>query len=179
MSPRTNDPPQWRDDSPPSSAVYFAWLMDRDRKSPALKQLQGRIWEGGYRTGALKGSVFPDVRPAFERWHRGGVEINIYSSGSVLAQQLLFGATAHGDLTTFISRFFDTAVGAKTSRDSYRRIAGELKLDAVHVLFVSDVPEELDAATSAGCQALLAIRPGNLTTVRTTLETIRSFDQIV
>ena len=39
--------------------------MDRDVKSPALKRLQGLIWEGGYRTGELKGQVFPDVPPAF------------------------------------------------------------------------------------------------------------------
>ncbi len=173
------DPPEWREDSPVSAAAYLDWLMDRDRKSPALKLLQGRIWEGGYRSGALKGSVFPDVRPAFERWQASRVEIAIYSSGSVLAQRLLFGATADGDLTPFISEFFDTAVGAKTSPDSYRRIAGGLNLDAAHVLFVSDVPGELDAAKSAGCQALLAVRPGHRTLIDIEGETIRSFDEIV
>ena len=173
------DPPEWREDSAVSAAAYLDWLMDRDRKSPALKLLQGRIWEGGYRSGALKGSVFPDVRPAFERWQASHVEIAIYSSGSVLAQRLLFGATADGDLTPFISGFFDTAVGAKTSPDSYRRIAGGLNLDAAHVLFVSDVPGELDAAKSAGCQALLAVRPGNRIVTDTDVDTIRSFDQIV
>jgi enolase-phosphatase E1 len=173
------DPPEWRDDSPPTAAVYIDWLMDRDRKSPALKLLQGRIWEGGYRSGALKGSVFPDVRPAFERWHAGGVAIAIYSSGSVLAQRLLFGATADGDLRPLLSGFFDTAVGAKTSADSYRRITGEMQVHAAHVLFVSDTTEELDAARTGGCQVLLAVRPGNRTPTHTMAETIRSFDQIV
>jgi enolase-phosphatase E1 len=173
------DPPEWREDSPVSAAAYLDWLMDRDRKSPALKWLQGRIWEGGYRSGALKGSVFSDVRPAFERWQASCVEIAIYSSGSVLAQRLLFGATADGDLTPFISGFFDTAVGAKTLPDSYRRIAGALHLDAAHMLFVSDVSGELDAAKSAGCQALLAVRPGNRTLTGIGVETILSFDEIV
>lgn len=172
-------PPEWREDAPVSAAAYLEWLMDRDRKSPALKLLQGRIWERGYRSGALAGRVFSDVRPAFERWHASRVAIAIYSSGSVLAQQLLFGATQEGDLTPFISGFFDTAVGAKSSPDSYRRIAGEWRHETRAMLFVSDVPAELDAAKSAGCQVLLAIRPGNPAVTDIQAETISSFDQIL
>jgi enolase-phosphatase E1 len=173
------DPPEWQDDAPVSAAEYLEWLMDRDLKSPALKLIQGLIWEGGYRSSVLKGMVFPDVRPAFERWRAAAVKIAIYSSGSVLAQRLLFGATADGDLTPFIAGFFDTGVGAKTSPDSYRRIARGLNYNAGEVLFVSDVPAELDGARSAGYQVLLAERPGNRTVTDTGAESIRSFDQIV
>jgi enolase-phosphatase E1 len=173
------DPPEWQDDAPVSAAAYLEWLMDRDLKSPALKLIQGHIWEGGYRSGVLKGMVFADVRPAFERWRAVSVKIAIYSSGSVLAQRLLFGATADGDLTPFIAGFFDTRVGAKTSPDSYRRIARGLNHNAGEVLFVSDVPAELDGARAAGYQVLLAERPGNHAVTGTEAETIRSFDEIV
>ena len=173
------DPPEWSEDAPVSAAAYFEWLMDRDLKSPALKMLQGQIWEGGYRSGVLKGTVFPDVRPAFERWRAIPVTIAIYSSGSVLAQRLLFGATADGDLTPFITEFFDTGAGPKTSADSYRGIARALGHAAVEVLFVSDAKAELDAARSAGCQVLLAERPGNHAVNATDAETIKSFDEIV
>jgi enolase-phosphatase E1 len=173
------DPPEWQDDAPVSAAAYLEWLMDRDLKSPALKLIQGYIWEGGYQSGVLKGMVFPDVRPAFERWRAVPVKIAIYSSGSVLAQRLLFGATADGDLTPFIAGFFDTAVGRKTTPDSYRRIARALNQGAGEVLFVSDVPAELDGARSAGCQVLLAERPGNRPVTDTEADTIGSFDQIV
>ena len=37
---------------------YLLWLMDRDRKSTALKSLQGRIWKSGYEAGELVGTVF-------------------------------------------------------------------------------------------------------------------------
>ena len=169
----------WWETEPESASAYLEWLMDRDVKSPALKLLQGQIWEGGYRTGVLKGQVFPDVPPAFARWRALDVTIAIYSSGSVLAQRLLFGATPEGDLTPFISGFFDTAVGAKRSPDSYTMISAALNREAAQVLFVSDTPAELDAARAAGCQTLLAIRPGNRTLSTTEAETIRSFDQIV
>jgi 2,3-diketo-5-methylthio-1-phosphopentane phosphatase len=143
------------------AAAYAERLMDQDRKSPGLKRLQGLIWKGGYQSGELRGQVFPDVAPAMRRWHDAQITIAIYSSGSELAQRLLFGTTQDGDLTPFISRFFDTAVGPKHAAASYQRIADDLGCAPAQVLFVSDVTGELDAARAAGCQVLLAIRPGN------------------
>ena len=156
-------PPDWPEGStdPEPVSKYVAWLMDRDRKSPGLKALQGQVWEGGYRSGLLKGEVFEDVPPSMASWRRAGVGVAIYSSGSVLAQRLLFGTTRSGDLTRLISAFFDTAVGAKTSPDSYRRIAHDLNVSAERILFVSDAGLELDAAAAAGCQVALCVRPGN------------------
>ena len=156
--------PEWRDSDAEgtiaSVAAWVEWLMERDRKSPALKLLQGQIWEVGYRTGALQGEVFPDVPPALARWRGHGVDIAIYSSGSVLAQKLLFGTTKYGDLTRFISAFFDTAAGAKTSPDSYRHIADVMRCPIERLLFISDAAGELGAAASAGCQVVLCVRPG-------------------
>lgn len=159
------DLPVWRDLTPDqsreSAAAYVRWLMDRDRKSPALKALQGLIWQHAYAAGELKGEVFDDVPRALARWGDQGLRVAIYSSGSELAQRLLFGSTIHGDLTPRISRFFDTAVGAKTDPVSYTRIATVLECDPGEMLFVSDVTAELAAAEAAGCVAMLCIRSGN------------------
>lgn len=138
---------------------YVYWLMDRDRKSGPLKALQGRIWEEGYVTGALTGEVYPDVRDAFHRWTESGRRIAIFSSGSVLAQQLLFGRSSAGDLSPFLSGYFDTAVGAKDEPESYRRIVAALSVHPPRTLFVSDVVKELDAARAAGLRTLLCVRP--------------------
>ena len=105
--------------------------------------------------------------------------ILIYSSGSVLAQKLLFAHTEAGDLTPFISGFFDTNVGAKKDAESYRRIANGLKLRPSEIIFVSDVTAELDAAAVAGLQTLLCLRPGNPQTEAGSNALIRSFDEIV
>lgn len=146
---------------PDSIAAYVEWLIERDRKSTGLKSLQGKIWRHGYVEGSLKSQVYADVAPAFERWREQGLSINIFSSGSVLAQQLLFAYTEAGDLTKFIDNYFDTNVGKKGEAESYRRIAEALKLPTNEILFVSDVVAELDAATEAGMSTLLSIRPGN------------------
>jgi enolase-phosphatase E1 len=175
-------PPPWSDgaDAELSSvAAYVEWLMDRDRKSPGLKLLQGYIWERGYRSGALKAEVFPDVGPAIERWRSSGIVVAIYSSGSVLAQQLLFAHTITGDLTPLVNRFFDTEVGAKTSPDSYHRIAAALHCPTHRLLFVSDARTELDAARQAGCDVLLCVRPGNpAQSAPPGLDMIHGFDEI-
>lgn len=143
-------------------AAYVEQLMDRDAKSPGLKALQGLIWNVGYGSGALYGVVFDDVPAALKRWKAAGIRTAIYSSGSVLAQKLIFGVTKKfGDLTAEISAFFDTAVGLKREAASYAAIASQLRIEPRRILFVSDVVAELNAAAEAGCQVVLMVRPGN------------------
>lgn len=154
-----------------SVVAYIHWLMDRElksmdlkstpQKSTALKSLQGKIWEQGYRDGILKSPVFPDVVPALERWRRAGLTISIFSSGSVLAQKLLFEHTEAGDLTPLISNYFDTTTGPKAKPDSYGRIAAALNISPAEILFVSDIVRELEAAHSAGMRTAWCVRPGN------------------
>jgi enolase-phosphatase E1 len=167
------------DFSPAVALAYLERLMDQDRKSPGLKALQGLIWQDGYKSGELQGQVYPDVAPAFDRWRRRGLEIYIYSSGSVLAQQLLFGSTNMGDLTKFLSGYFDTAVGAKTSPDSYRVISNRVNVPSSEILFVSDVVEELDAASISGMRTALCIRGADPVPGSHIHPAIRTFDAIV
>ncbi len=158
--------------------AYAGWLMNQDRKSPALKLLQGQIWNRGYVTGELRGELFPDVAPAMRRWRDAGLHVAIYSSGSELAQRRLFESTAAGDLTPLITAFFDTRVGAKVAPASYERIAAALDLEPDTVLFVSDAIPEIDAARQAGLAAALAVRPGNPPHAETGYELIRTFDEL-
>ena len=157
--------PPWvdspRDRGLASAAAYVEWLMDRDRKLPALKALQGRIWEQGYRSGSLIGDLFPDVPPALRRWRARGLVVAIFSSGSVHAQRLLFRHSSAGDLTPALVAYFDTTTGPKGDPESYRRIAASIGWSPGACLFLSDAPAELEAASEAGMQVRLAIRPGN------------------
>jgi len=152
-----NNPPEWSTNALP----YLYWLMDQDRKSTALKRIQGEIWLEGYRSGQLHGEVFDDVPPALERWHAAGIDIRIFSSGSVLAQRLLFSTTRAGDLTRYFSGYFDTTTGPKNNPTSYITIANAFGKNPSEIAFVSDVTRELDAAQDAGMETLLSIRPGN------------------
>jgi 2,3-diketo-5-methylthio-1-phosphopentane phosphatase len=176
-------PPPFRDEGRDqliaSLTAYAEWLMDRDRKSTGLKTLQGHIWRRGYDSGQLRGAVFADVAPALARWRAAGKTIAIFSSGSILAQQLLFRTTPCGDLTRFIDAYFDTGVGAKTSPESYERMVKALHHAPSTLLFISDVAAELEAARAAGWQVLLCVRPGNKpVTDGAEWETVSDFGEI-
>lgn len=136
-------------------------LMRRDAKFGPLKELQGRIWRAGFESGELVAHVFDDVPGALERWSGSGLDVRIYSSGSIEAQELFFGHTAAGNLRPFLRGHYDTTTGPKREPASYTAIAARMELDPRQVLFVSDVGEELDAARRAGMQTALAERPGN------------------
>ena len=165
---------------PPLVQPYLHWLIEQDRKSPALKSLQGKIWKQGYQDGSLRSSVFADVPVTMERWFNEGVNVSIFSSGSVLAQKLLFAHTNAGDLTKLIDNYFDTRVGKKTEPDSYKEIAAVLSLAPIQIQFISDVVKELDAAADAGMQTCLCIRPGNATQPETSRhKIIHSFAELI
>jgi enolase-phosphatase E1 len=148
-----------RGEHPPATPTAYAlWLMDRDRKSGPLKTLQGKIWQHGYATGELKGEVYPDVPPALAEWTAAGVRVGIFSSGSVLAQKLLFSTTPAGDLTPFLTWHFDTAIGPKQHADSYSAIAQAIGVPPTEILFISDSEPELAAARCAGMHTQLSVR---------------------
>jgi enolase-phosphatase E1 len=150
-----------RADALDSFARYIFWLMDRDRKSSGLKSLQGKIWEDGYMNLSLIATLFPDVLPAIEKARQAGLQIAIFSSGSILAQRLLMAHTNAGDVSPLIDRYFDTTTGPKTAIESYRQITSTIDLEPAEVLFISDVVAELDAAGATGMSTLLCVRPGN------------------
>ena len=161
-----------------SVEAYCEWLMAHDRKSPALKELQGYIWEEGYRRGELVAPVYPDVPVAFERWCADGKSLGIFSSGSVLAQRWLFRCSTAGDLRRHLQWYFDTHTGAKQDARSYERIARETHNATGDILFISDVVAELDAARAAGMKTVLALRPGNHAQPDNDHRAVTSFEEL-
>jgi enolase-phosphatase E1 len=165
--------------SPESVTNYLKFLIEVDRKSTPLKSLQGKIWQQGYESNELKSVMFADVPKAFERWKSTGKAIAIYSSGSVLAQKLIFKYSNFGDLTPFISNYFDTNIGGKREIESYQKIADSMSLSAENIFFVSDILRELDAAKSANFQTTLSVREGNAKIIEQhSHKIIHSFDEL-
>ncbi|CAN1845504.1 Probable bifunctional methylthioribulose-1-phosphate dehydratase/enolase-phosphatase E1 [Linum perenne] len=155
-------------------------MIKADRKITALKQLQGHIWRTGFQNNELKGVVYDDVPEALKSWHALGIKTYIYSSGSRLAQRLIFGNTTAGDLRQFLSGFFDTNVGAKRESSSYIQISESLGVDnPSEILFLTDVVQEAVAAKAAGLKALISVRPGNAPLPENHgFETINSFLEV-
>lgn len=136
---------------------FIDWI-DRDQKITPMKALQGLIWQDGYQQGAFDGHIYDDALRQLQHWKQQGFDLYVYSSGSVYAQKLLFGHTAHGDLTPLFSGFFDTNVGGKKEPASYLAIAEQIGLSGEQILFLSDIEDELNAAQQAGFQTYWLVR---------------------
>jgi enolase-phosphatase E1 len=116
-------------------------------------------------------------RPRLRRWSNLGLDLYIYSSGSVDAQKLLFGFSDAGDLRPIFSGYFDTRIGHKREVDSYNAIVESIGSRAHEILFLSDIAEELDAATEAGMQTVQLVRQDDVVVGSHTVAT--SFDEIL
>ena len=148
-------------DQPQTVASAVNQLMDDDAKVTGLKQLQGLIWKDGFDSGQLVAELFPDVLPRLKEWKAAGLDLYIYSSGSIGAQKLFFGHTIAGNLLTLFSGHFDTTIGNKKIADSYTKIGRQTGLPSGSICFISDVIAELDAAVQAGMQTIWRPVPGD------------------
>lgn len=157
---------------------YVDHLIRNDVKLPAWKELQGRIWEEGYARGELQGPLFDDVPASLRRWAEQGMVLAVYSSGSVAAQQLLYGHSSGGDFRPLFRHWFDTRIGGKKDPRSYAAIAAKMETDPERVLFISDSLAEVQAASAAGLPVLFSARPGNPETDSAGYNRVENFDEI-
>lgn len=140
---------------------YLEHLISTDRKSTPLKDLQGKIWKEGYESGRIKTTLFPETTRMLRTWRDKGLQLAVYSSGSVTAQQLLFRYTNEGDIRSLFCGWFDTHTGNKKDADSYRLISEALNTAPSDITFISDSQAECNAAAEAGLSTLFSLRPGN------------------
>jgi len=159
-------------------AKLTEWSL-ADKKITPLKALQGIIWNEGYKNGELKGHVYPDVAPMLEKWNKEGRKAGVFSSGSIAAQKLIFGYSESGDLTPFFSAYFDTTTGGKRETETYSKISSALTISPEHILFLSDIVEELIAAKAAGMQTIQLVREGNTPNWDKTVANFEEVDQLI
>ena len=141
--------------------AYLQLLIETDKKSTTLKDIQGKIWKEGYTTGRISSELFEDAHENLKRWHKQGYRLSVYSSGSVEAQHLLYKYTNKGDIKNLFSYWFDTHIGNKKEPSSYTEIASVVGCKPQNILFISDNSDECDAARSAGLGTLYSMRDGN------------------
>lgn len=167
-------------DDPHSRRVIDTLLrwIDEDRKATPLKALEGMVWQAGYEDGDYRAHVYPEVPGRLRAWRAQGLQLYVYSSGSVAAQKLFFGHTEAGDLTGLFTGWFDTEIGGKRERGSYLRIAATLGLVPPVIVFLSDIAAELDAARGAGMQTVQLCRPPTHCAHAATHACVTDFDAI-
>lgn len=163
------------------SKVLKQWIAE-DRKEGALKKVQGLIWQRGFESGELKGHFYDEVPEMLNFWKEQGVKLCVYSSGSIQAQKLYYRYSCFGDLSHLISFYFDTTSGPKRETQSYLTILESLSkslgtISSVKTLFLTDIQEEAQAASSAGIKVCLVNRTGD-NEIEATYPQIKSFKEI-
>jgi enolase-phosphatase E1 len=157
----SNSYSQKLDQSIASILDYLFFLVDVDRKSPVLKEIQGEIWKNGYESGEIKSNIYSDTLDFFKAIKNNKHEICIYSSGSILAQKLIFKYSNLGDLSQYISKYFDTGVGSKRDEKSYLNILNQLNAKSNEVVFFTDIYEEALASSTVGITSYILMREGS------------------
>lgn len=157
---------------------YLMLLIRRDRKVTALKDIQGKIWFEGYTKGELVGPLYADVPTALKQWHRQGLELAVYSSGSIMAQQLIYQHSNQGDLRFLFSHWFDTHTGSKQDPSSYSLIAHAMGCKPQTILFISDSETELRAAREANLEVVCSERETHPSRGNSVYPVIQEFHQI-
>eukprot|EP00913_Durusdinium_trenchii_P027359 g25666.t1 len=104
-----------------------------------------------------------DTPEAMAAWVAAGKRVAIFSSGSREAQRLIYQYSDKGDLTSYLSAYFDpkSAQASKQEAKAYEEIALSMGINPSEGLFCTDVLGEAQAARKAGWQAVLLKRPGN------------------
>ncbi len=133
------------------------WALE-DKKIKPLKTAQGIVWKTAYENGEIKGHVYNDVEENLKNWNKEGIQLGVFSSGSVNAQKMLFKNSIAGDLNQYFSNNFDTSIGQKRESETYKNIAKELNLLPSEIVFLSDIKEELEAAKIIGYHTIQLLR---------------------
>ncbi len=158
--------------------ILEKWI-DEDKKIIPLKEIQGLIWEEGYRKKEVEGHIYEDSFKKLNELKNRKIPVYLYSSGSVKAQKLLFSNTKFGDVNHLFSGYFDTKIGGKKETESYKKIAEKLGLKPEEILFLSDNPEEIEAASKAGMQVIRFAREGEFEIIPNfPFKQVRSFEEV-
>ena len=158
--------------------ILKKWI-DEDKKLTPLKELQGFIWEKGFKSGELKAPLFKDAYKKLNEWKKKGYKIYIYSSGSVKAQKLFFSHSEYGNILNLFNGHFDTKVGNKKEKNSYLKIAKELGVKPEEILFLSDSLDEVKAGKEAGLNVIKVSREGETDWIdNLDIKQIRDFSEI-
>ncbi len=155
----------------------LTWIHHDVKISP-LKNLQGMLWLQGYQQGHYKGHLYQDAFEKLTSWHKQGIKLFVYSSGSIQAQQLLFEYSAFGDIRYLFQEYFDLRVGPKKEAASYQQILNSIQSKANETLFLSDVVAELDAARLNNINTILLDR-NNTVVEKNQHRSVLSFDEIL
>uniref|UniRef100_H0WKV4 Enolase-phosphatase 1 n=1 Tax=Otolemur garnettii TaxID=30611 RepID=H0WKV4_OTOGA len=134
------------------------WQMSVDRKTTALKQLQGHMWRGAFTAGRMKAEY---VLMLAQTFHQPQTQICFSKNRGVRQRGLVYSEFFLLLSVQLVDGHFDTKIGHKVESESYRKIASSIGCSTNNILFLTDVTPEASAAEEADVHVAVVVRPGN------------------
>ena len=182
-----NDAPLIEDDSEDLQSVrrsiceFIMWQITNRKETKTSISLQRLVWHKGMAENKLKTAIFDDVPAAFERWKSESIDIYVLSSVEREEIRLFLKHSSHGDLTKYVSDYFDASFGNTVLKETYLKIAKAIGRDVKSLAFITDSGKKAKMAAEAGTESLLVMRPKNFRIREyylTCFQSISSFDEI-
>lgn len=138
---------------------HIEFLYRTNTTTIALLYFQMYVWLDGQMKGVLKTHIFRDVAEMIYKWKvEERIAIYIYSSARADVQMLMFACTEYGSLLHLIDGHFDSKIGAKTTNETYNRIAQAISQHPHNIVFFTDDAKEARSAKNCGYKVLLVKR---------------------
>ena len=104
------------------SAVLHAWIAEDRKASPPQDAAGAASWDEGYAQAgrADRATSIPTSRRCCEAWHAAGIELYVYSSGSIVAQKSALRAYVRGRPHAVVRRLLRYACRSGRSARSHR-----------------------------------------------------------
>lgn len=164
-----------------STVQHIEYLFRTGTTTIALLYFQMYVWLDGQMKGLLKTHVFRDVAEMMYRWKiEDRIAIYIYSSARADVQMLMFACTEYGSLLHLIDGHFDSKIGAKTSNETYHKIAQAIQHPPQNIAFFTDDAKEARSAKNVGFKVMLVKRDKKaFSPIETAqFDVINSFDKV-
>lgn len=164
-----------------SICEFVMWQITNRKETKTCINLQRLVWHKGMAESKLKTVIFDDVPAALERWKSKSISVYVVSSVEREEMCLFLKHTSHGDLTKYITDYFDSSIGKWVLKETYLKIAKTIGRDIRNLAFITDLGKKAKMAAEAGAESLLVLRPKNFRIREyylTCFQSVSSFDEI-
>lgn len=145
----------------PPAINYIQHILKTGKSCLALTMIQEKILKKGYESKEISWKIFKDVPKFLQFLKQYYIDIGTFSKYDVDSQIELFKNTNLGDMTQYISHYFDLKIGMKNDSESYINLSRTIKTQPKKITFITGTIAAADAAKKAGFRTIVVKRLGS------------------
>ena len=140
---------------------FIIWQINNKKETADSQKIIQLVLDDALSKKKIQVPLFADVLPALKKLKQLKLKIVIFSSVESEMCRKLLSNTSDGDITSYLSEYYDEKNGNSKDKQSYIKIAQNLNVDTKDILYVVDYGQSAKSCKQAGGQSLLIARPNN------------------